>query len=107
MSVSSFDQDSVVILEGELDSVVKIFKALADNTRVRIISILTTPNRYAVSELADILEMDISRVSHQLTKLEDMGFIKGTRDGRNIYYELQDECIRTILRNAKDHVGGK
>ncbi len=107
MSSPSYEQDSIVIFEEELDDVVRIFKALSDRTRVRIISILTSPNRYAVSELADNLQMDISRVSHQLTKLEDMGFIKGTRDGRNIYYEIQDECVRTILRNAKDHVGGR
>jgi len=107
MSASSYDQDSVVLAAGDIDNIVKIFKALADGTRIRIISTLTIPDRYSVSEIADILKMDISRVSHQLTKLEDMGFIKGTRDGRNIYYELQDECIRTILRTAKDHVSGK
>ena len=107
MSTSSYDQDSVDIAEKELDDIVKIFKALADSTRIRIISTLTNPNRYSVSEIADVLEMDISRVSHQLIKLEDMGFIKRTREGRSIYYELQDECIRTILRTAKDHVSGK
>lgn len=91
----------------EVDEVVKIFKALSDQTRVRIIAELTQAERLFVSEIADALGIDISRVSHQLAKLEHMGFVKHTRDGRNIYYELQDECIRTILRTARNHISGE
>jgi DNA-binding transcriptional ArsR family regulator len=98
---------SAIIGEEDIDDITKIFKAMSDSTRVRIVSILSTTNKYTVTEIATILDMSISRVSHQLAKLEDMGFIKGTRDRRRIYYELQDECIRTILRTAKNHISGR
>ncbi|MHA1909067.1 MAG: ArsR/SmtB family transcription factor [Candidatus Thorarchaeota archaeon] len=107
MSSSSSRRGEVLVKGDEIHEVVKIFKALSDHTRIQIISTLTQKQRYNVSELASTLDMDISRVSHQLTKLEDMGFIRHTREGRNIYYELQDKCIRTILKTAKDHVSGK
>ncbi|MFW9850654.1 MAG: ArsR/SmtB family transcription factor [Candidatus Thorarchaeota archaeon] len=107
MASSGMINQEIRIDDEEIHEVVKIFKALSDYTRIQIISKLTQKNRYNVSELAQALEMDISRVSHQLTKLENMGFIRHTREGRNIYYELQDECIRTILRTAEEHVSGK
>ncbi|MHA2425570.1 MAG: ArsR/SmtB family transcription factor [Candidatus Thorarchaeota archaeon] len=107
MSSTTSKKAEVLVETDDIPEVVKIFKALSDHTRIQIVALLTQKNRYNVSELAAVLEMDISRVSHQLTKLEDMGFIRHTREGRNIYYELQDECIRTILRTAKNHVSGK
>ncbi len=107
MAASGMENQEVCIDDEKIHEVVKIFKALSDHTRIQIISKLTQRNKYNVSELAQALEMDISRVSHQLSKLENMGFIKHTREGRNIYYELQDECIRTILRTAEEHVSGK
>jgi DNA-binding transcriptional ArsR family regulator len=107
LSSTTSKKAEVLVETDDIPEVVKIFKALSDHTRIQIVALLTQKNRYNVSELAAVLEMDISRVSHQLTKLEDMGFIRHTREGRNIYYELQDECIRTILRTAKNHVSGK
>ena len=107
MSSSSSKRAVVHVEADEIHEVVKIFKALSDNTRIQIISLLTQKTRFNVSDLAAALDMDISRVSHQLTKLENMGFIGHTRKGRNIYYELQDKCIRAILRTAKEHVSGK
>lgn len=104
MSMARRNLFSVEVSNDEADEIVKIFKALADQTRIRIISTLTKADRFYVSELADLLGMDISRISHQLAKLEQMGFVKNKREGRNIYYELQDQCIRTILRTAKNHV---
>lgn len=98
---------SITVTKDDIDDIARVFKALSDVTRIMIISHLTSGNRYSVSEIAEKLNMEISRISHQLTKLEDMGFIKGIRKGRNIYYEIKDECIRTILKTAKDHVAGK
>ncbi len=106
MSLAKKNLFSVEVSIDEADEIVRIFKALADQTRIRIISNLTKADKLCVTELADLLEMDISRISHQLAKLEHMGFVKKEREGRNIYYELQDECIRTILRTAKNHICG-
>jgi len=107
MSSTTTTHDTIKIKDEELGDIVKIFKALSDRTRIKLISILATPKPHSVSEIAALLGMDISRVSHQLSKLENMGFIQGNRDGRNIYYEIKDECIRTLLQTAKDHISGK
>ncbi|MDF1540688.1 MAG: helix-turn-helix domain-containing protein, partial [Candidatus Thorarchaeota archaeon] len=73
MTITRKNLISVEVNNGEVDEIVKIFKALADQTRIRIISLLTKADRFNVSELAELLAMDISRISHQLTKLEHMG----------------------------------
>ncbi|MHA1929858.1 MAG: ArsR/SmtB family transcription factor [Candidatus Thorarchaeota archaeon] len=96
----------IVIQESELDDVVRIFKALADRTRVKIISLLTQQQSHCVSAIAKNLDLTISNVSHQLRKLVDLRFVKHTKVGKNVYYSLDDECIRSILGRAKDHVAG-
>lgn len=107
VALKSNNHPLAIVGEEDIDAITKIFKAMSDSTRIRIVSILSATNKYTVTEIAEILGMDMSRVSHQLARLEDMGFIKGTRDGRRIYYELKDECIKTILRTAKDHISGR
>ena len=96
----------IELQESEVHDVVKIFKALADGTRVKIISLLTQQDSHCVSAVARNLGLTISNVSHQLSKLEDLKFVKRTKVGKNVYYNLDDECIRNILGRAKDHVAG-
>ena len=96
----------IVIQESELDDVVRIFKALADGTRVKIISLLTQQKSHCVSAIAKTLDLTISNVSHHLSKLEYLRFVKHTKVGKNVYYRLDDDCIRSILGRAKDHVAG-
>jgi DNA-binding transcriptional ArsR family regulator len=100
------DNESILFDDTELEAAVRIFKALSDQTRVRTLSILTMNKDYCVSDIASMLKMDISRVSHQLTKLEDLGFIRRHKSGKNAYYQISDDCIRSILGRAKEHVAG-
>ena len=58
-------------------------------------------------DIANELEMTITSVSHQLSKLKDLGFVAKEKSGKNAYYHLDDDCIRSILRRAEEHVSGK
>jgi DNA-binding transcriptional ArsR family regulator len=60
-----------------------------------------------VSDIAERTGQHISSVSHHLSKLKDLGFVKHERDGKHVYHMLDDDCIRDIMERAKEHVAGK
>lgn len=93
--------------DSELDDVIDIFKALSDHSRVRIISTLTRQEELCVSDIAALLKMPISRVSHHLSTLKMLGFVKSNQDGKQVYYSIDDDCITDIMMRARDHVAGK
>lgn len=74
---------------------IKIFKALADPTRLRIVAILLR-HEVCVCELMAILKMEQSRISHQLRILRDADIVEDRRDGRWIVYTIQ-EGARLVL----------
>lgn len=92
--------------EDELANVVTIFKALADPSRLRIIAALTRNQDLCVSDLADLLTMSVSRVSHHLSMLENLGFMKHKQTGKQVYYRIDDDCITDIMARAQEHVRG-
>ena len=79
-----------------------VFKVLADETRVRIISALV-PMELCVGELAEALEMSVSAVSHQLRLLRRLRVVKRRRLGRRIYYSLDDDHIEMMYDYGLDH----
>lgn len=79
------------------------FGALADPTRVRLISALAE-GELCVGELAALVEMSISAVSHQLRLLRQLRLVRYRRDGRHIFYALDDEHITTLYRVALEHL---
>jgi ArsR family transcriptional regulator len=78
-----------------MKDLVKIFKALADPTRLRIIALLLK-RELCVCELMFILKMEQSRISHQLRILRDAELVKDRRDGRWIIYRIPDESRREL-----------
>jgi len=82
------------------------FKALSDPTRVRIISALMECE-LCVHELAAVLEMSHSAISHQLGTLREMRLVKFRKEGRHVFYTLDDEHIYGLFRQGLDHVGHK
>lgn len=80
-----------------------IFKALADPTRVRIVSILAQ-TELCVCDLAATLEMTQSAVSHQLRLMRQMRLVKSRKDGRMVYYALDDEHIEDLFRRGLEHI---
>lgn len=79
------------------------YKALADPTRVRLISLLAEME-LCVGELAATLEMTVSAVSHQLRLLRRLRLVKARREGRHVYYTLDDEHIDMMYHCGLDHI---
>ena len=79
------------------------FKALADPTRVKLISALAEMERW-VGELAALLGMSISSVSHQLSLLRRLRLVRRRREGRHVYYTLDDEHIETMYHCGLSHI---
>ncbi|MFQ5856000.1 MAG: ArsR/SmtB family transcription factor [Anaerolineae bacterium] len=79
------------------------FKALSDPTRVRIISALSH-TELCVHDIAATLDMSQSAISHQLRTLRELRLVKFRREGRHIYYALDDEHIQHLFRQGLDHI---
>ena len=79
------------------------FKALSDPTRVRIVSLLSEAE-LCVCDLAAALGMSQSAVSHQLRSLRDLRLVRWRRQGKQIYYTLDDEHVAELFRLGLDHL---
>ncbi|KRN32074.1 metalloregulator ArsR/SmtB family transcription factor [Liquorilactobacillus mali] len=87
----------------ELERSVQLFKAFGDQTRYKILSLLSNKN-LTVNEIADEIGITQSAISHQLKLLRQTGLVKGIRDGQKINYELSDQHIITIFEQVREHV---
>lgn len=87
----------------EAEELAEIFEALADPTRVRLVSALAEAE-LSVGELARLLAMSISAISHQLRLLRRLRLVKRRREGKRIYYALDDEHIASIYHCGLDHI---
>jgi DNA-binding transcriptional ArsR family regulator len=81
----------------------EIFKALSDVTRVRILAALRQAE-LCVGDLARCLNMEQSAVSHQLRLLRQLRLVRARRQGRHVYYTLDDEHIYNLFLQGLDHV---
>jgi ArsR family transcriptional regulator len=84
-------------------SLAAVFKALSDPTRLRLISALAE-REYCVGDLALALEMEQSAVSHQLGDMRDMHLVRFRKEGRHVYYRLDDEHVRDLFTLGLAHV---
>jgi ArsR family transcriptional regulator len=82
------------------------FKALADPTRLRLISILVN-GELCVCDLAATLGMTQSAVSHQLRLMRSLRLVKSRKEGRMVYYTLDDEHIRDLFQRGLEHIQHK
>jgi DNA-binding transcriptional ArsR family regulator len=80
-----------------------LFSALSDPTRLRIISVLLE-GEMNVGDLAGQLEMTESAVSHQLRGLRQLKLVRARKNGRQVYYALDDDHIGELYRLGLDHV---
>ena len=79
------------------------FRALSDPTRIRIVSLLAG-DELCVCDLAAALSMSQSAVSHQLRSLRDLHLVRWRREGRQVFYALDDEHVADLFRRGLDHV---
>lgn len=87
-------------------SLAELFKALGDPTRVKILSCLKA-NDMCVGEIADALNMTTSAISHQLRVLKAIKLVKGTKEGKEVRYSLDDDHVTLIMQCGLDHVNEK
>ena len=80
-----------------------LFKGFADPTRVQILSLLLVNQERCGTDIAEAVEISQSGVSHQLRILKQMHLIKFRRDGKNLWYSLADDHVRTILQMGREH----
>jgi DNA-binding transcriptional ArsR family regulator len=80
-----------------------VFKVLGDHTRVRILNALTF-SELCVCDIASLLEMSSSAVSHQLRILRSAKIVRFRKDGKNVYYSLDDDHVFNLMREGVAHV---
>ena len=85
-----------------VERLAEIFKALGDPTRVRLLSALATAE-LCVCDLATLLAISDSAVSHQLRLLRSLRLVRARRDGRMVFYRLDDEHIARLLAQGREH----
>lgn len=81
----------------------ELFKVFGDSTRIRILYVLFE-DELCVGDIAELLNMSQSSVSHQLRILKDAKLVKFRREGKSIFYALDDEHVYHILEMGMEHV---
>jgi DNA-binding transcriptional ArsR family regulator len=88
----------------ELENLGEFFKVLTDPTRLKILYALG-PGELCVFDLSVSVGAGVSSVSHHLAALKRVRLVKARREGRVIYYSLDDDHVNTIIKYARDHLG--
>ena len=81
----------------------RLFSALSDQTRIKIINALMTTDELCVCDLAVVANLSVSAVSHQLRLLRDRDLVNARRDGRMVYYSLSDDHVSTLMKAGIEH----
>ena len=89
--------------EESLYELAELFKVFGDTTRIRILYALFE-SEMCVCDIAALLGMSQSAISHQLKVLKQSGLVKNRREGKTIFYTLADDHVRTIIGQGMDHV---
>lgn len=89
--------------ETELYDLAELFKVFGDSTRIRILFVLFEAE-VCVCDLAQVLQMTQSAISHQLKILKQNKLVKSRREGKSIFYSLADDHVRTIIAQGCDHI---
>ena len=88
----------------EAERVADLFKALGDPTRVLILQALVEGDELCVHQLADLVGMSQSSVSHHLRLLRTYGLIRARRKGREVYYRPDDDHVEQLIGVCVEHV---
>ena len=79
------------------------FKVMGDGTRIQLLWALEE-SEMCVNDLASLLNMTKSAVSHQLKVLRIAKLVKAQKKGKNVYYSLSDEHVKTVFQMALEHI---
>lgn len=99
----SGERQPLTISDALAADLAETFQVLADANRVRMVAALAD-GELCVGDLAGIVGMSVSAVSHQLRRMRQLGIVRSRRAGRHIYYALDDEHIDAVYRQSLSHV---
>lgn len=94
---------NIIPCEDTVYELAELFKALGDPTRVKILSCLQARDMN-VGDIADKVGMSTSAVSHQLRVLRAIKLVKGTKEGKEVRYSLDDDHVTKIMQCGLAHV---
>lgn len=80
-----------------------LFKVFGDSTRLRVMVTLSD-SEMSVNDIADALQMEQSTISHQLRVLRQNKLVRVRRDGKQMYYSLDDDHVKKIIEMGLDHI---
>jgi ArsR family transcriptional regulator len=94
----------VMPVEEEIQDLAEFFKVFGDPTRIRILFLLKT-GEYCVHDISSLVEMNQTAVSHQLKSLRQARLVKYRKQGKQVFYSLNDSHIEKILAIGLSHQG--
>ena len=89
--------------EDTLYDLTELFRIFADSTRIRILYVLLE-SEMCVCDIAALLGMTQSAISHQLRALKQSKLVKYRREGKTVFYSLTDDHVKTIIDQGLEHV---
>lgn len=96
------DIDNDVLSVEQAQILAETFRVLGDPTRVRIVHALSL-SELCTSDLASVVSMSESAVSHQLRTLRQLHVVKSRRDGKLVFYSLNDDHVRSLFQQGLEH----
>lgn len=100
-----FDMEKELQMEF-IQEMAEFFKIFGDGTRIRVLQTLMEGEKN-VGDLAEVLEMSQSAVSHQLRVLRQNGLVKYRKEGKVVFYSLDDEHVENVLQQGMAHLRHK
>ena len=92
--------------EERLYDLAELFKVFGDTTRIRILYTLFE-SEMCVCDIAELLNMTQSAISHQLRILKQAHLVRNRREGKTVYYFLDDDHVRTVIGQGMEHIEEK
>lgn len=97
------DVKSKMLNENDFDEISNFFKTMGDKTRIKICWAIFN-HEMCVCDIANLLSMTKSAISHQLRELRLAKLVKCRKSGKTVYYQLDDEHVSNFIKNALEHV---
>lgn len=104
--VQCFDEEKVIRLKPRVNEsvgVAKIFKALADDTRAKIVYALALENELCVCDVANVIGHSIAATSHHLRLLKNLGLARSRKEGKMVFYALDDNHVKELILSGVEH----
>ena len=108
-TINEIDPEKVAFVQNKalpeqtVERLSRLFSALSDPTRLKILHALTVTEELCVCDLAALAELSVSAVSHQLRLLRDRDLVRARRDGRMVYYSVADDHIAILMGTGVEH----